>query len=319
MPELYLNGNGHNGHYYLRTALEKYMSEMAETPLLTRKEELMLAKRIKKGDAEAREHMIKANLRLVVTVAKRYMNMGVPFLDLINEGNIGLMRAVEKFKPGKGAKLSTYASFWIRQSIRRLLSNQARTIRIPVHALEILSDIRRTTQRLTEETGYEPDDANIAFELNIPTKKVTELKKSNLFPVSLDAPSRDDGSSGTIGETIPDENVCDPGLTLENSSNVDSMYTLLEILSEQEQTILRMRFGIDGEEKTLKEVGKYFGVTRERIRQIQASALRKLHNKANGKPLSFGRKTKKDRCRNHRRRSPLNRHPTDHILNGNGN
>jgi RNA polymerase primary sigma factor len=247
--------------------------------LLTPKEEIALARRIQKGDASAREHMIKANLRLVVKIARDYENFGLPLLDLINEGNIGLMRAVEKFDPRKGAKLSTYAAWWIKQSIRRALSDQSKTIRIPVHATDKLLHIRRASARLEEEFGREPTPEEIGAELDIPAKQVQLLQTASIRPASLDAPLGDD-ESNRVADIIADERASTPYEDLEEKTNVDLVREAIGILDQREMTILRYRFGLDGgNERTLEEVGEKFGVTRERIRQIQNVALKKLRRK----------------------------------------
>ena len=261
------------------SAFHLYIREIGETKLLTPKEEVQLARRIQKGDAKAREHMIKANLRLVVKIARDYENYGLPLLDLINEGNIGLMRAVEKFDPRKGAKLSTYAAWWIKQSIRRALSDQSKTIRIPVHATDKLLHIRRTATKLEEELGREPSAEEIGDELGIPPKQVRLLLTAAIRPASLDAPLGDDDSN-RFADIIPDERAADPYEELEDKTNADMVREVIGILDPREMTILRFRFGLDGGgEKTLEEVGEKFGVTRERIRQIQNVALRKLRKR----------------------------------------
>jgi len=261
------------------SAFHLYVREIGQTKLLTPQEEVQLAKRIQKGDAKAREHMIKANLRLVVKIARDYENFGLPLLDLINEGNIGLMRAVEKFDPAKGAKLSTYAAWWIKQSIRRALSDQSKTIRIPVHATDKLLHIRRTSAKLEEELGREPTAEEIGAELDIPAKQVSQLQTAAIRPASLDAPLGDDDSN-RIADVIADERATSPYDELEEKTNVDMVRQVISILDPREMTILRYRFGLDGgNEKTLEEVGEKFGVTRERIRQIQNVALKKLRRK----------------------------------------
>jgi RNA polymerase primary sigma factor len=261
------------------SAFHLYVREIGQTKLLTPEEEVQLAKRIQKGDGKAREHMIKANLRLVVKIARDYENFGLPLLDLINEGNIGLMRAVEKFDPAKGAKLSTYAAWWIKQSIRRALSDQSKTIRIPVHATDKLLHIRRTSAKLEEEFGREPTAEEIGAELDIPAKQVSQLQTAAIRPASLDAPLGDD-ESNRIADVIADERATTPYQDLEEKTNVDMVREVIGILDPREMTILRYRFGLDGgSEKTLEEVGEKFGVTRERIRQIQNVALKKLRRK----------------------------------------
>ena len=256
-----------------------YLQEIGQTKLLTLAEETALARRVQKGDEKAREHMIKANLRLVVKIARDYENFGLPLLDLINEGNIGLMRAVEKFDPDKGAKLSTYAAWWIKQSMRRALSDQSKTIRIPVHATDKLLHIRRIALKLEEELGREATDEEIGAELDIPAKQVRQLLQASIRPASLDAPLGDDDSN-RVSDVIADDRASTPYDHLEEKTNVDLIHEVIGILDPRETTILRYRFGLDGGgEKTLEEVGQKFGVTRERIRQIQNVALGKLRKK----------------------------------------
>lgn len=293
MSEPIHDGNGHNGHYEARSALEKYMSEMAETPLLTRDEETALAKRVTKGDLAAREHMIKANLRFVVKIAREYEDTGMPLLDLINEGNIGLMKAVERFRINKGAKLSTYAAWWIKHYIRRALSAQLRTIRIPVHAISTISHIGRVTSRLSDELGYQPSDEEVAAELGISAERVSKLKQANISPIRLDAKINDDGDA-TIGDMIEDDSVDDPAEQAGLASETARITSLLRILPDRERTIIRMRFGLDNREsKSLEEVGSHFKITRERTRQLQVIALLKIRNHINGKTSHFGRKKPK--------------------------
>lgn len=261
------------------SAFRLYIREIGETKLLTPQEEIQLARRIQRGDARAREHMIKANLRLVVKIARDYEGLGLPLLDLINEGNIGLMRAVEKFDPKKGAKLSTYAAWWIKQSIRRALSDQSKTIRLPVHATDKLLSIRRTAMRLEEELGRPPTDEEIGEELEIPAKQVRLLQTAGIRPASLDAPIGDDDSN-RIADVVADQNAGTPYLDLESKANRKLVHELMGDLDAREVAILRQRFGLDGgDEKTLEEIGVQFGVTRERIRQIEDKALRKMRKR----------------------------------------
>lgn len=261
------------------SAFRLYIREIGETKLLTPLEEIQLAKRIQRGDLKAREHMIKANLRLVVKIARDYENLGLPLLDLINEGNIGLMRAVEKFDPTKGAKLSTYAAWWIKQSIRRALSDQSKTIRLPVHATDKLLSIRRVAMRLEEELGRQPTEEEIGDELDIPAKQVRLLQTAGIRPASLDAPIGDD-ESNRIADVVADQNAGTPYLALESKTNGNLVLELMGGLDDREVAILRQRFGLDGgDEKTLEEIGVQFGVTRERIRQIEDKALRKMRKR----------------------------------------
>lgn len=258
------------------TAYTLYLREIGQTKLLTPEEEIKLAKRIQKGDEAARERMINANLRLVVKIAREYEDYGVPLLDLINEGNIGLMKAVERFDPTKGAKLSTYAAWWIKQSIRRALSNQSKTIRLPVHVGDKLLHMRRASARLEEELGREPTNEELAEELDTTPARISALRTSALTPTSLDAPVGEDDSK-RFDEIIGDEHANSPYAHLADKTTKDMLRELLVTLPEREQIILRYRFGLDGDrERTLEEVGQRFGVTRERIRQIQNIALQKL-------------------------------------------
>jgi RNA polymerase primary sigma factor len=258
------------------TAYILYLREIGQTQLLTPAQEISLAKRIQKGDAKAREEMIKANLRLVVKIAREYEEYGLPLLDLINEGNMGLMKAVERFDPEKGAKLSTYAAWWIKQSIRRALSNQSKTVRLPVHIGDKLLHMRRAGMKLQEVLGREPTDEELAEEVGMTAFRVSELRTASIRPASLDAPIGED-ESNRFGEIVQDERVSTPYAQLVEKTNTDMVKELVETLPDREATILRYRFGLDGdEEKTLEEVGEKFGVTRERIRQIQNIALKKL-------------------------------------------
>jgi RNA polymerase primary sigma factor len=258
------------------SAFTLYLREIGQTKLLTPQEEVELAGLIKLGDAAARERMIKANLRLVVKIAREYEDYGVPLLDLINEGNIGLMKAVERFDPNKGAKLSTYAAWWIKQAIRRALSNQSKTIRLPVHVGDKLLHVRRTSAKLEEVLGREPTLEELASELDMAPARLAVLRNAAIPPASLDAPvGEDDGKR--FDEIVRDEHAESPYSHLEDKTTMTMLGELLATLPEREQTILRYRFGLDGDnEKTLEEVGAKFGVTRERIRQIQNSALIKL-------------------------------------------
>ena len=253
-----------------------YMREIGEVPLLTIQEEIQLAKRIKRGDAAAREHMIRANLRLVVKIARGYENFGLPLLDLISEGNIGLMKAVERFDPAKGAKLSTYAAWWIKQSIKRALADQGKTIRLPVHVVDKLFHIRKCETQLVEILGREPTDQEIAEELNMKTAQVRDYRKASISPTSLDAKMGDDDTN-RFADIVADPNATAPWQQALDDSDNAILGEVIGTLSPREQTILQLRFGLKGgDEKTLEEVGEQFGVTRERIRQIQDEALRKL-------------------------------------------
>ena len=258
------------------SGLNRYLREIGRIPLLTPQQEIELAGKIKKGDAAARERMINANLRLVVTIARDYVNLGLPLLDLISEGNIGLTKAVERFDPKKGAKLSTYAMWWIKQSIKRALGNQGKTIRLPVHLVDKVAKVRRLSLQMSEELGREPTDDELGEEIGIPGEKVTRLKSLGIRPASLDAPIGDDDST-EFGEVIGDEEAQTPFELLRDKNLLDEMDGLLDVLDKREQKIISQRFGLDGgTPKTLEDVGKNFGVTRERIRQLQTIALAKL-------------------------------------------
>jgi RNA polymerase primary sigma factor len=264
------------GSYDGDTAIKLYLREIGQVKLLTPAEEITLAARIKKGDKEAREQMIKANLRLVVKIAHDYEGFGLPLLDLISEGNIGLMKAVERFDPAKGGKLSTYGSWWIKQSIKRALANQSKTIRLPVHLVDKIAKMRRIAMRLQEELGREPTDDELAAELDIPASRVSQMRTAAIRPASLDAPIGDDDSNN-FSEIVQDENADTPYEQLEEKTVTDMLQEMVKTLEPREATILRFRFGLDGgPEKTLEEVGERFGVTRERVRQIQNIALNKL-------------------------------------------
>jgi RNA polymerase primary sigma factor len=258
------------------TAIKLYLREIGQVKLLTPDEEIDLAARVKRGDKKAREQMIKANLRLVVKIAHDYEGFGLPLLDLISEGNIGLMKAVERFDPAKGGKLSTYGSWWIKQSIKRALANQSKTIRLPVHLVDKISKMRRTAMRLQEEFGREPTDDELAEELGISSSRVGQMRTAAIRPASLDAPIGDDDSNN-FSEVVQDENADTPYEQLEEKTVTRMLQEMVKTLDPREATILRYRFGLDGgSEKTLEEVGQRFGVTRERVRQIQNIALNKL-------------------------------------------
>ncbi len=259
------------------SAIKLYLREIGKVPLLTPEQEIELAERIKKGDQEARELMIKANLRLVVKIAHDYDGLGLPLLDLISEGNIGLMKAVDRFDPKKGGKLSTYAAWWIKQSIKRALANQTRAIRLPVHLVDKISRMRRLAMKMQEALGREPTDDELAEELGTTALKVSQLKMAAVRPTSLESPIGDDDDSKTYAEVVKDERAEDPAEKLVEKTVTELLRRLLSKLDEREQKIIRYRFGLDGvEEKTLEELGKEMGVTRERIRQIQNQALAKL-------------------------------------------
>ncbi len=255
-----------------------YIREAVETPLLTPAEEIVLAGRIQSGDESAREHMIKANLRLVVKIAREYEDYGLPLLDLINEGNIGLMRAVERFDPAKGAKLSTYAAWWIKQAIKRALSNQSKAIRLPIHIVQELARMRKAEARLEAELGHPPTDAELAAYMLVEVEDIQRWREAAAIgATSLDAPLGTEPDSNRVADIIPDENAAMPYDAIESDTNVDLVRQLITTLNEREQRILRDRFALDGgEPRTLEEIGIEFGLTRERIRQLEAAALKKL-------------------------------------------
>src|SRR6202162_3688759 len=257
-------------------SIKIYLREIMQTPLLTAQQEIELAARVKKGDQKARAWMIKANLRLVVKIAHDYSNLGLPLLDLISEGNIGLMKAVERFDPAKGGKVSTYGAWWIKQSIKRALANQSKTIRRPVHLIDKIYKLYRASLTMTEELGREPTDEELAEEIGISSGKVSRLKTVSIRPASLDAPMSDDDSTA-FGEIVGDEEAQTPFELFRDKNMRDELSELLDVLDDRERKIILMRFGLDdGKPKTLEEVGKKFGVTRERIRQLQNIALATL-------------------------------------------
>ncbi len=256
--------------------LKRYLQEIGQFSLLTPQQEIELAKKIKKRDTTARERMISANLRLVVTIARDYANLGLPLLDLISEGNIGLTKAVERFEPTKGAKLSTYAMWWIKQAIKRALANQSKTIRVPVHLADKLAKMRRVSLRMSEELGREPTDDELAEEIGIDSDKITRLKSVGIRPASLNAPIVDNDST-EFGDMIGDDEAQTPFELLRDKNLLSEVDGLLEVLEPREKKIILQRFGLDGgKPKTLEDVGKDFGITRERIRQLQNVALAKL-------------------------------------------
>jgi RNA polymerase primary sigma factor len=257
-------------------ALSMYMRAVGEVPLLTPKEEIKLAARIRRGDDRAREHLIRANLRFVIKIAREYEHLGLPLLDLINEGNIGLMLAVDRFDPRKGAKLTTYSSWWIRQSIRRALASQGKTIRLPVYVVDQVYHLGKVETRLREELGRDATSEELAEELKLSTDRVSELLTARVRPTSLDAPLGDDDSS-RLADVVADENAEVPGQSLDQGTSLEMLRELLPKLPTREATILRLRFGLDGGvEKTLEEIGALMRLTRERIRQLQNVALAKL-------------------------------------------
>jgi RNA polymerase primary sigma factor len=258
-------------------SLRLYLQEIARTPLLTASQETALALRVRCGDQTAREEMIKANLRLVVSIARAYANYGLPLADLICEGNIGLTRAVDRFDPCRGAKLSTYAAFWIKHTIRRAISDQSRDIRLPVSVEHKIAELRRTATTLSEQLGRDPTIEEIALELDVPVKKVAHLKSVSSAPASLDAPVDAEHQSATLGEITRDENAGSPYESLCKQNWQSDLGRMLDSLDKREAEVIRMRFGLDGnDELTLEQVGERFNVAQERVRQIEALALRRL-------------------------------------------
>ena len=257
-------------------SLNIYLQQISVIPLITVQEEIELAALIQKGDVKAREKMITANLRLVVKIAQQYANIGLSLLDLINEGNIGLMKAVERLDPSKGGKLSTYGSWWIKQSIKRALANQSKTIRLPVHMVDRVMQMRRTSAELSERLGRDPTDEELASEMNLPISRVAHLKSVSKKPASLDSPLGEDENS-TLGEVVADDNAINPFEQLQSKSLIGDVNIVLAMLDPREADIIRLRFGLEGRDPlTLEQVGAKIGVTRERVRQLQEQALRQL-------------------------------------------
>ena len=262
-----------------------YLKEIGKVPLLTPEEEVALAERMADGDEEAKKRMTEANLRLVVSIAKRYVGRGMLFLDLIQEGNLGLIKAVEKFDHTKGYKFSTYATWWIRQAITRAIADQARTIRIPVHMVETINKTIRVSRQLLQELGHDPSAEEIAAEMDMPVEKVRDILKIAQEPVSLETPIGEEEDS-KLGDFLPDEDASEPSEAASFSLLREQLEEVLDTLAPREKKVLELRFGIvDGRTRTLEEVGKEFNVTRERIRQIEAKALRKLRHPSRSKKL----------------------------------
>lgn len=262
-----------------------YLKEIGKVPLLTADEEIELAKRMEEGDEEAKKRLAEANLRLVVSIAKRYVGRGMLFLDLIQEGNLGLIKAVEKFDYNKGFKFSTYATWWIRQAITRAIADQARTIRIPVHMVETINKLVRVSRQLLQELGREPTPEEIAERMEIPVERVREILKISQEPVSLETPIGEEEDSH-LGDFIQDDNVPVPADAAAFTLLKEQLVEVLGTLTEREQKVLKLRFGlVDGRARTLEEVGREFSVTRERIRQIEAKALRKLRHPSRSRKL----------------------------------
>ncbi|HQA56722.1 MAG TPA: RNA polymerase sigma factor RpoD [Acetivibrio sp.] len=262
-----------------------YLKEIGKVPLLSADEEIELAQRMAEGDEEAKRRLAEANLRLVVSIAKRYVGRGMLFLDLIQEGNLGLIKAVEKFDYRKGFKFSTYATWWIRQAITRAIADQARTIRIPVHMVETINKLIRVSRQLLQELGRDPHPEEIAKEMNMPVEKVREIMKISQEPVSLETPIGEEEDSH-LGDFIPDDDAPAPSEAAAFTLLKEQLIDVLDTLTPREEKVLRLRFGLDdGRARTLEEVGKEFQVTRERIRQIEAKALRKLRHPSRSKKL----------------------------------
>lgn len=262
-----------------------YLKEIGKVPLLSADEEIELAQKMEEGDSESKRRLAEANLRLVVSIAKRYVGRGMLFLDLIQEGNLGLIKAVEKFDYRKGYKFSTYATWWIRQAITRAIADQARTIRIPVHMVETINKLIRVSRQLLQELGKEPQPEEIAKEMNMPVEKVREIMKISQEPVSLETPIGEEEDSH-LGDFIPDDDAPAPSEAAAFTLLKEQLIDVLDTLTPREEKVLRLRFGLDdGRARTLEEVGKEFNVTRERIRQIEAKALRKLRHPSRSKKL----------------------------------
>ena len=262
-----------------------YLKEIGRVPLLSSDEEVELAQRMAEGDVYAKKRLAEANLRLVVSIAKRYVGRGMQFLDLIQEGNLGLIKAVEKFDHTKGFKFSTYATWWIRQAITRAIADQARTIRIPVHMVETINKVKKVNSQLLHENGHEPTNEQIAEKLEMPVEKVREIMRVAQEPVSLETPIGEEEDSH-LGDFIPDEDAPAPSDVASHTMLKEQLAEVLSTLTPREEKVLRLRFGLeDGRSRTLEEVGKEFNVTRERIRQIEAKALRKLRHPSRSKKL----------------------------------
>lgn len=269
----------------LDDSVKMYLKDIGRVPLLSAEREVELAKRMEEGDEEAKRILSEANLRLVVSIAKRYVGRGMQFLDLIQEGNLGLIKAVEKYDYRKGFKFSTYATWWIRQAITRAIADQARTIRIPVHMVETINKLVRVQRQLLQELGREPSPEEIAENMDIPVERVREIQKISQEPVSLETPIGEEEDSH-LGDFIQDDNVPVPAEAAASTLLKEQLVEVLGTLTEREQKVLRLRFGMDdGRARTLEEVGKEFNVTRERIRQIEAKALRKLRHPSRSRKL----------------------------------
>lgn len=266
-------------------AVKLYLKEIGRYPLLTAEKEVILAKQIESGDVHAKKILAQSNLRLVVSIAKKYMGRGLHFLDLINEGNIGLMRAIDKFDYRKGYKFSTYATWWIRQAITRAIADQAKLIRVPVHMNDTINRMKKIHKQMTQKLGREPSNAELALEMDLPEEKISEIFRIALDPISMDAHIGEEDDS-SLSDLIQDEDAINPVDTTREIMLNETLEEILESLTEKEAMVLRLRYGIDdGETKTLEDVGRMFGVTRERIRQIEAKALRKLRHPSRSQQL----------------------------------
>jgi RNA polymerase primary sigma factor len=272
------------------SSLRLYFRDAVETPLLTPAEEVALARRIQRGDDTAREHMIRANLRLVIKIAREYEDYGLPLLDLINEGNIGLMRAVERFDPDRGAKLSTYAAWWIKQAIKRALSNQSKSIRLPIHIVQELARLKKAEARLESEMGRPATEVELAAELEAQVDDIRRWREASAVgATSLDAPLGNDPDSNRISDVIADESAVMPWSGVSEASNAELLRELVGTLNRREQVILNQRFALEGgEPRTLEEIGSDFGLTRERIRQLEAAALKKLRDRFRAREAMAG-------------------------------
>ncbi len=284
-----------------------YLREIGEVSLLTPEEEILLADRIRQGDEEARKHMIQANLRLVVKIAQDYARYGLPLLDLISEGNIGLMKAVDRFDPKKGGKLSTYAAWWIKQSIKRALANQSKTIRLPAHLVDKIARLRRSERMLTEKLGREPSEEELAEDLQVPPSTIAHWNSVALRPSSLDAPVGEDNSA-TFGDLIGDERTKTPFEEIHDRQLLEEMDVLLDRLNPREREILKHRFGLRGAKvETLEEIGAHLRITRERVRQIQNEALLRLRNMLEELPPPEPSGQRPIRRKTQRKRKPVRR------------
>ncbi len=285
VDKLLLDDNALTKDLTINDPVRMYLKEIGQIKLLQLDEELVLAERISKGDQEAKDILAEANLRLVVSIAKRYVGRGMLFLDLIQEGNIGLIKAVEKFDVSKGYKFSTYATWWIRQAITRAIADQARTIRVPVHMVETINKLARVQRQMTLELNREPTEEELAKKINLPVEKIREIYKISQDPVSLETPIGEEDDSH-LGDFIKDERNMGPEEYATNELLKDEISEVLLTLTEREEKVIRLRFGLeDGKSRTLEEVGQMFGVTRERIRQIEAKALRKLRHPSRSRKL----------------------------------